>query len=259
MARRIAVLLVGLSMTRPAGAEPPPESAEALFVRARSLMKAGDCEQALPLLEQSHAMEPRVGTSFNLAICEGRLGKLVEARDHLRAVIEASGPGDERRAHAERAMRELLPRIPSLVLELDDTRRELERVRLDGAVLSELRVNEPYPINPGPHELEVVLAEEAPQTRRFTIAERQVYTWSLGGTSPDPVAVAPATAGPSSSAATTSTDEPTQSMWTTKRKVAVVAAGTSLAAFGIGTGLALSARSLYDTSEEDCPAGDFCN
>jgi hypothetical protein len=254
--RFFAVLFAGLLPTLPVHAEPDAESADALFVRARSLMKAGDCANALPLLEQSHSLEPTLGTRFNMAICEGRLGKLTQALEHLRSVVDASAPTDERRSHAERALRELMPRIPYLVLEVDAARHELELVRLDGEPLSSIRVNEPFAINPGTHELEVVLVRETPQTRRFRVVERQVYTWSLSGTN----AAQPTTSGNTQNVTTraprdvTAASEP---VWTTQRVAAAVAAGTSVAAFGVGAGFALSARSVYDSST--CTPDDVCD
>jgi hypothetical protein len=250
-----AVLFSGLLVTLPAHAEPAPESAEALFVRARSLMKTGDCANALPLLEQSHTLEPRLGTRFNMAICEGRLGKLTQALEHLRSVVDASSPTDERRSHAERALKELMPRIPYLVLELDEARHELELVRLDGQPLPSLRMNEPFAINPGTHDLEVVLARETPQVRRFRVVERQTYTWSLSGTSVTQPAAASNQPNPGT-VPEDATTEPRELTWTTQRTIAAVVAGTSVAAFGVGAGFALSARSVYDSA--NCP-DDLCD
>lgn len=249
-------LLIGLSTTRSGFCQVPPESAESLFVRARTAMKAGDCATALPLLEQSHSLEPALGTRFNLALCEARLGKLTRAAEHLRSVVEDSTPGNERRAHAERALQELLPRIPRLIIEIDEIRQTIERAELDGAPLEGLRAHEPLPINPGDHEIEVVLSNQAAQSRRFTVAERQVYTWSLGGTAalPSPVVAQPEDAGARRDVAP---EEPAL-VWTTQRKAAVIAGGASLVAFGVGTGFALSARSIYDTSDGNCSTDDTC-
>lgn len=254
---RVAALFSALLQTLPVNAEPAPGSAEELFVRARGLMKAGDCANALPLLEQSHAMEPTVGTRFNMAMCEGKLGKLKQAAEHLQSVVDASAPNDERRAHAERALREVMLRMPYLVLELDPERHELEAVRLDGEALSGLRVNEPFGIDPGPHELEVVLVREPPQARRFSISERQVYTWSLGGMSVAPAASTAAASETRQKDAATPSESP-ESRWTTQHTVAVVAAGTSVVSFGVATGFALSARSIYDSSEPECSSDDTC-
>jgi hypothetical protein len=249
--RQILTVLAVLVAVFPAAAQPPLESADELFVRARALMKAGDYADALPLLERSHALEPTLGTRFNMAICESRVGKLIQAREHLTSVIEESPREDARRVHAERALNELSPRIPHLVLELDDPRQELELVRLDDETLSEIEPNEPYPIDPGTHELEVVVARQAPQRRTFRVAERQMYTWSLGrrfATESKPVvrddrATPPALKG---------------EFWTTRRTAAVVAGGASLASFGIAVGFVFSARSIYSSSEQYCNANDVC-
>jgi hypothetical protein len=257
-----AAVFVAFLWALPASAEPGPESAEELFMRARALMKSGDCANALPLLEQSHAIEPTLGTRFNMALCEGRTGKLTQAVDHLQSVVDASAPNDERRAHAERALRDIKLRMPFLVLELDRSRYELELVRLDGEPLAGLRVNEPFAINPGPHELEVVVAREAPQVRRFNISERQVYTWSLGGMSVAPAAgapAAPATASPENDRAGTDSSGASEPRWMPQHTAAVVAGGTSLTAFGVAAGFALSARNIYDTSETNCSSNDLCD
>jgi hypothetical protein len=222
-------------------------------------MKAGDCTTALPLLEQSHALEPALGTRFNLAICEARLGKLTQAAERLHSVIEASPPGDERRAHAERALQDLLPRIPRLIVEVD-AHQTLERVELDGTPLDGSRANEPFPINPGAHEIEVFLTNHAPQSRRFTIAERQVYTWSVGGAAIETTSgQSPESANANARAPLDSAPEERPFVWTTQRTAAIIAGGVSLTAFAVGTGFALSARSIYDTSNGDCSADDICN
>jgi hypothetical protein len=247
------VVLLGAPWAR---AQSGGESADELFVRARGLMKTGDCAGALPLLERSHGLEPTLGTRLNMAMCEARLGKLTQARAHLTEVIEASAPGDDRRGHAERALRELVPRIPFVVVEIDTARHELEVVRLDGEVLLGMKPNEPYPINPGAHELEVVLVREAPQVRRFTVAERQLYTWSLGGLSA--VTTTAATKAPKSTPRVSS-DAPAPDFWTTRRTAAIVAGSASLTSFGLAVGFTLSARSIYDSSDAHCDADDRCD
>jgi hypothetical protein len=244
-----------------ASADPAPDAAEELFVRARSLMKTGDCVKALPLLEQSHAIEASVGSRFNMALCETKMGKLIQAAEHLRSVVAESVPDDDRRTHAERALRELLPRIPHLVLELDTTRHDLEAARLDGEFLAALRVNEPFAINPGPHELEVVLTREKPQNRRFSVSEGQTYTWSLGGetSEPPPGSDRASTPGESSKRdATTELAKPSGTIWTKQRTAAAVAAGTSVVSFGVATGLAINARALHDSAARFCRADDAC-
>lgn len=260
MSKRLAaMLLAGWLLTVPGRAESAPDSAEALFFRARKLMKAGDCSNALPLLTQSHSIDPTVGTHFNLAICQARLGRLTRARKHLQAVLDGLAPDDERRAHAERALRDLVPRIPSVILEIDDTSRVLERVSVDGEALPGIRPKEPFAVDPGLHEIEVVLAGEARQVRRFKIAERQVYTWSLGSRARSERSASPtATFSRPLELTAPSSAETGEWVWTKQRKIAAVAAGTSVAALGVATGFSLSARSIYDSSDPFCGSNDVC-
>jgi hypothetical protein len=257
-----AVLLSGLFFAIPVRAESAPESAEALFVRARALMKAGDCQHALPLLERSHALEPTLGTRFNMAVCEGLTGQLTRAAQHLRSVIDGSSPDDERSAHAARALRELLPRIPHLVIEIDEVGHQVDVVRLDGEPLSGLRANEPFPIDPGVHTLEVTLTGQRPQTLRFSVAERQIYAWSLSGLRAEPKADDGRKPGPATPVARDPSHEKPRSEspppWTTQRTAALIFAGSSVVAFSVATGFAFSAGSIYRSSESYCTPGDTC-
>jgi len=252
--RSVAVLFVVMLVAGFAGAQGQDETADQLFVRARTFMKEGNCEAALPLLVRSHELDPTLGTRLNIAICESRTGRLTQAAEHLRSVVDESAPNDDRRVHAERALGELLPRIPRLIVELDTGSRALELVRLDGESLSGLKANEPYPVNPGSHVLEVTLVGEASQRRRFSVAERSLYTWSLASTNSAPVeALSAAPAEPPADAA----EPPAAPFWTMRRKASVVAAGTSVAAFAVATGFAVSAKSLH--SSTDCSASNVCD
>lgn len=252
--RWLVVLIAAMLVAGFAEAQAQDETADQLFLRARTFMKEGNCGAALPLLVRSHELEPTLGTRFNIAICESRTGRLTQAAEHLRSVVEQSAPNDDRRAHAERALGELLPRIPRLVVDLDPTSRPLELVRLDGEALSGLKANEPYPVNPGAHVLEVTLVGEAPQTRRFSVAERSLYTWSLASTSSAP---AEALRPPPPAPPAEGTERPEAPFWTTRRKASVLAAGASVAAFAVATGFAVSAKSIHSTTS--CSASDVCD
>jgi hypothetical protein len=59
------------------------QQAEALFQRARALLKADVPAEACPLLEKSHALDPALGTLMNLADCEERINHFVSAYIHF--------------------------------------------------------------------------------------------------------------------------------------------------------------------------------
>src|SRR5262249_2554645 len=52
--------------------------------------------------------------------------------------------------------------------------------------------------------------------------------------------------------------EPAASRFTTRRKIALAAAGSGVIALGVGTVLILQATSLHDDARKLCPAGEPC-
>jgi hypothetical protein len=252
-----SAVLVGFLTTLPAFADVSTESADELFARARALIKVGDCAGALPLLERSHTLEPALGTRFNLGICSSRVGRLTEAAEHLRSVIRAFPASDERRAHAERALQDLLPRIPKLIVEIDESRQRMKTVRLDGLPV-DLEPNRLFAINPGQHEVEVVLFDHSPEVRRFSVDERETYRLLLGGLAPEAEKSVPVGVNDVNDGAFVGGGEPSFA-WTRRRIAAVVAGGTSIVAFGVATGFALSARSVYASSAPHCSPDGACD
>src|SRR6476646_7884960 len=73
-------------------------AAEALFRSGREAVDRGDWQTACARFEESHRLEPAVGTVFNLANCREKLGQLASAWQRFREVKERLPPGDERSA-----------------------------------------------------------------------------------------------------------------------------------------------------------------
>lgn len=67
--------LIAVLMT----ASPNPKEADALFSKARTLMKEGNAAHACPLFEKSHALDPALGTLLNLGDCYEVTGRRVQA------------------------------------------------------------------------------------------------------------------------------------------------------------------------------------
>jgi hypothetical protein len=110
-------------------------AAETLFQEARTLAAAGRYAEACRKLEQSYALEPAVGTQFNLADCYEHVGRIasawrffvkVEAAAHAAAQAER-----EIRAHDRAA--ELVNRVAKLTIEVPPAARAPDlRVTADG-------------------------------------------------------------------------------------------------------------------------------
>ena len=85
-----------------------PAAAEALFEQARSAMAAGSYDIACARFRDSDKLDPAVGTRFNLADCEERLGQNAKACEHyVQAMQDLStqGRNDRLRLAQERARR----------------------------------------------------------------------------------------------------------------------------------------------------------
>ena len=81
------------------GADPPaaaakapddPAAAQALFYEARQLMKENKFGLACPKLEESLRLDYGIGTEFNLADCNEKLGRLATAWSQFISVASAA-------------------------------------------------------------------------------------------------------------------------------------------------------------------------
>src|SRR3954471_22884098 len=98
----------------PARAEPiDKRRADKLFSEGLALLKAGKPAAACPKFEESDALDPALGTEFDLADCEEQLGKLAKAYSTFRRVeIGADKAGKaERQKQAHDRAEALLPKI----------------------------------------------------------------------------------------------------------------------------------------------------
>jgi hypothetical protein len=158
--RRLAVLAmleVGrvLIASPSARADAGATDAQQLFEQARELMDQGRYPEACAKLESSEALDPGIGTEFNLARCYELEGRLASARAMYRRVVEethAAGQGD-RETVARDLSAQLQRRVPRLVLHVTSPAPALE-IRLDDAPVTGTDWATPVELDPGPHALE---------------------------------------------------------------------------------------------------------
>ncbi|HEX3855338.1 MAG TPA: hypothetical protein VHW01_30455 [Polyangiaceae bacterium] len=147
------------SETQPADATPPAEAppptpARALFKEARALVAKGDYKGACSKFEQSLALEPGLGTQFNLADCWEHIGRTASAQALFvgaAASAKAAGQSDREQVLRDRAAA-LEPRIPRLVIEVEDPDPKLVVKRgelpLDSDVYGKAKA-----VDPGSYEI----------------------------------------------------------------------------------------------------------
>jgi hypothetical protein len=150
-----AILVVAMVHTGLARAQSSEGDALALFRAAREFMARGDYSSACPLLERSEALDPGIGTEFNLARCYELMGRLASAQSvYLRVVTETHAAGESQREEAARGqLLALEPRLAHVILRvrLGSAEPGLE-LRLDGTVVDRTRWSTPIPIDPGAHD-----------------------------------------------------------------------------------------------------------
>lgn len=92
----------------------------------------------------------------SLGSCEVKLGRYVDAAEHLTFSLQAMGPDapQERRALAEKLLSEVRPKVSQLTIETNKTGAE---IFLDGRSLGRAPLGKPVFVEPGPHKLEAKL------------------------------------------------------------------------------------------------------
>lgn len=144
-------------------ADPPADSAEQdesadadeskkLFDEARALAKEGEYEEACPKFEQSHHLHPGIGTLFNLADCNERIGKAASARlQYLEVARLTREAGETKREKValDRAAA-LEPKLAKISLVVPEGAEDVE-VRVDGKIVSAEDLAKPMPLDRGAH------------------------------------------------------------------------------------------------------------
>ena len=169
-------LIVVLPMSAPAAAQ-DVAGAEALFSKGVSEMGAGHFDVACPMLIESQHLDPRPGTLFTIAECNGKAGKVATAaahyEDYLRAVRALPPPAQAKHATrivvAQTQLDALRPTVPMLTLTLASTPPPVVRIRRDTSELTATSLGLALPIDPGEHVVLVESAGRKPAEKRFTI------------------------------------------------------------------------------------------
>ena len=120
---------------------------------------AGEYTAASEKLERAFALLPVPSLGLWSARALVKLGHFVDAEQRYRAVakmrVDADAPEAQQAAHetAKAELLELLPRIPTLRVQIDGARPEEIAITLDGNALPIDRWSRGEPVDPGPHHL----------------------------------------------------------------------------------------------------------
>jgi hypothetical protein len=238
--------------------------AEALFNDGNRLMAQGNLAQACDAFEASNRLEPRAGTLLNLGACREQNGQLASAWAAYKAALSrAKDPRKRELAQAKVAA--LAPRVSYLTVAIsDDSRLEGLSLTRNSEPLDPKLWNQASPVDGGDY----VIASSAPGQEPWqVIAHVPVEGGKVKVDVPrlkEPARPPPAPAVPEPRAAatdvvsrkdpsTTSTPPAGGTVWSTRRKIAVAAAATSVLAVAVGAVLGVSANGKQSDAQAICP------
>lgn len=164
-----------------------PAAADELFREGRAASEKRDYLTACAKFRESNRLDPAVGTLFNIADCEDKLGRLATAWTLFQEVAQRLATDDDRRAIALKRVQALDPRVPRLSVHLAASARTDVVVRRDGVVLGAASLDTALPVNPGEHVVVVEAPGTQPAQFRTSVGEgeRAQIAVSLGPASTD--------------------------------------------------------------------------
>ena len=138
-----------------------PAAADELFRQGRAASEKRDFLTACAKFRESNRLDPAVGTLFNIADCEEKLGRLATSWTLFQEVAQRLPNDDDRHGIALRRAQAIEPRVPRLTVHLAPSGRSDVIVRRDGVELGAASLDTALPVNPGEH----VVVVEAPGTQ----------------------------------------------------------------------------------------------
>jgi hypothetical protein len=258
----ISVLAMGLCIGSSALAEPTTQDqalARSLFDQGRALMNQGNWSDACPKLEESQRLDPGVGTQFNLAACYEHVGRLASAWSlylQVAGAMRASGQSEREKAARDGAAL-LEPRLSKILIVVPAERRiPGMSVKLDGTTVGPAGWGTPMPADAGDHRVDVTAPGRTPWSGTITVKGEASVANIEVPTLETASAQAPTAAVTASAVAPVSEAEPPKS--SSQRTVGLAVGGAGILVFGIGSAVALAAKSHYNDSSSHCN-GNKCD
>jgi len=150
--------IAGVALCALAGAA-HADRAEQLFKKGQKLLAEKRYAEACTAFEDSDRIDPEIGAKLNVARCYQEWGKLATAwRWYTDAEQMASKAGDKRTPKIHALIEDLDRDVPRLTLVLPpDAITDHLAIQLDGVQIALASLGEELRVDPGPHEVTVVV------------------------------------------------------------------------------------------------------
>jgi hypothetical protein len=238
----LAVSGVAQAQNRPA--------AEAAFRKGKDLLAAGKVADACASFEQSQKLDPQLGTEYNLALCNERLGKLASAWAAF-SELSARDTNARRKADAAKRARALEPRLTRMLLAPAEPVPGLV-ITQDGADVTVL-VGVASPVDPGTYQF----SARAPGYRTWTQpvavgGEGKTVKVDIPVLDADPTAAPSAPADPAQPRPATPIADDAAPGRSSRRWIGLGVGAGGVVSIGVGLVFGLQARNLNNDAEDLC-------
>lgn len=236
-----------------------PEAVE-LFNQGREAIARGDYNLACSKFEASNALDKRVGTMLNLALCEEKRTRLVRALETWNEAAElAKRLGDEREKDANEHAAALAPRVPQLTVVLpadapEGTKVRIEALTFSAQLLSADELTAPIPVDPGKVSLVMITPDGTRVPKEVTLAEGAKETVTFDSIPEGGVGPAPGNGDGSGNGDTGASGGGDSTLMIAGIVVGVI----GLAGVGVSLGLGAAASSKHDESMDPARGNDVC-
>jgi tetratricopeptide (TPR) repeat protein len=227
-------------------AETPAEKkqrADKLFDDGRRYLQNKEYALACTAFEQSQEADPAIGTQLNIALCYEDWGHFAAAYAAFQqAAKDADLKHDNRGKVAQKKIAEIAPKVPYLTLEVPPGSDASAVFLMDGKELDRSAFSGEFAIEVGPHEIEVRVPGQPAKTTKVDMGVGEhkhvaIDVPKIPVVTQEPVVIAPPPRNP-------------------RRLYGGIACiGAGAIAIGVGSYVALIARSDYNDAIINCPGG----
>lgn len=258
--KALAAGLVALSSLARCVAAPPAEAqpsatdrrqAEALFIEAKKLEKAGKIAEACRKFEGSYKIDPAGGTVLNLALCHEKEGKIATAWAELKEALAIAKKANrkDREKIARDKIDAIEPRLPYFLVIPDKPDTPGLAITVDDGPIANEAWGAQIPIDPGTHRVKAIAPNREPWESSFEAPESKKVTVRVPALAAAAVPSATATAAPEA--------PPLAYPWMRPSGIAVASVG--VAAVVVGAIFGGRALSLADTAKQRCDGAFVCD
>jgi hypothetical protein len=231
-----------------------PSDADVAFKQGRDLLKTGHYAEACAQFEKSQSLDPQLGTKFNIAQCDEKIGKLASALAIYRE-LSVSDNNDKRKGAATERADQLAAQVPKLIVQVNGSPPHLAVTLASESHTAPKAIepNTPVELDDGDYNVRVRADGMADYTGSVTIRDH-------GRTTTLAVVLAPVGAPPPevSPPREEPTPPPSPPPRSHRKQIAVGAIAAGGAAVVIGVVFGVIARGKWNDAKAVCGGGTAC-